>query len=49
MKDPYEKVASAGVDVHHKFSNVTFRSACGEVVRRERLDHLDRLCNRKHG
>ena len=38
----YEKVASNGMDVHYKFSQVTFRDAQGEIVRRERLDHPDR-------
>jgi transposase len=30
------------MDVHYKFSTVTFRDAAGRVVRRERLDHSDR-------
>lgn len=38
----YEKVACGGMDVHYKFSNVTFRDAKGKIVRRERLDHRDR-------
>jgi transposase len=38
----YENVACAGMDVHYKFSKVTFRDAQGEIVRRERLDHPDR-------
>jgi len=41
-KDQYEKVACAGVDVHYKFSTVTFRDAWGKIVRQERLDHTDR-------
>lgn len=42
MKNPYDNVACGGMDVHYKFSNVTFRDAEGRVVRRERLDHPDR-------
>jgi len=30
------------MDVHYKFSNVTFRDASGKVVSRQRLDHPDR-------
>jgi transposase len=30
------------MDVHYKFSNVTFRDAGGKVVSRQRLDHPDR-------
>jgi transposase len=30
------------MDVHYKFSNVTWRDAMGKVVMRERLDHRDR-------
>jgi transposase len=30
------------MDVHYKFSNVTFRDQAGRVVRRERLDHARR-------
>ncbi|MFA5863320.1 MAG: hypothetical protein WC975_01385 [Phycisphaerae bacterium] len=33
----YENVACAGIDVHYKFSKMTFRDAQGEIVRRERL------------
>jgi hypothetical protein len=29
------------MDVHYKFSNVTFRDAGGKVVSRQRLDHPD--------
>lgn len=42
MKNPYAKVACAGMDVHYKFSNVTFRDVNGRMVARERLDHRDR-------
>jgi len=35
-------VACAGMDVHYKFSNVTFRDDKGEVISRQRLDHPDR-------
>lgn len=42
MKKMYEKVACGGMDVHYKFSNVTFRDSAGKVVCRERLDHCDR-------
>lgn len=40
--DPYEKVACGGMDVHYKFSRVTFRDRGLGVVRRERLDHANR-------
>jgi len=48
MKNLNSNVACAGMDVHYKFSNVTFRDAQGEVVSRQRLDHPDRqkLCRR---
>ena len=39
---PYEKVACGGMDVHYKFSRVTFRDEQGDVVARERIDHVDR-------
>jgi len=42
MKKVNSNVACAGMDVHYKFSNVTFRDACGKVVSRQRLDHPDR-------
>jgi transposase len=42
MKSVYGSVASAGLDVHYKFSSVTMRSEGGQVIRRERLDHPDR-------
>ena len=35
-------VACAGMDVHYKFSNVTFRDASGKLVSRRRLEHPDR-------
>jgi transposase len=38
----YSNVACSGMDVHYKFSKVTFRDGQGEIVRRERLDHPDR-------
>ena len=41
MKNVYGSVASAGLDVHYRFSNVTMRGAAGEVIRREKLDHPD--------
>ena len=47
MKNQYGKVACAGMDVHYKFSSVTFRDADGCVVGRERLDHRDREGLRK--
>jgi transposase len=45
MKNIYSSVACGGMDVHYKFSTVTFRDEAGRVVRRERLEHprLDRL------
>ncbi len=36
MKKTYLNVACAGMDVHYKFSNVTFRDPSGKVVRRQR-------------
>ncbi len=42
MKKVNSNVACAGMDVHYKFSNVTFRDASGKVVSRQRLDHPDR-------
>ena len=42
MKKIDSNVACAGMDVHYKFSNVTFRDAGGKVVSRQRLDHPDR-------
>jgi transposase len=42
VKNVYGSVASAGLDVHYKSSNVTMRGAAGEVIRREKLDHPDR-------
>lgn len=42
MKNAYGSVACGGMDVHYKFSDVTWRGVMGEVVHRERLDHRDR-------
>ncbi len=42
MKKINSNVACAGMDVHYKFSNVTFRDDSGKVVSRQRLDHPDR-------
>lgn len=42
MNNMYSKVACGGMDVHYKFSNVTFRDKAGRVVRRERLRHPPR-------
>ncbi len=42
MKNLKSNVACAGMDVHYKFSNVTFRDSDGRVVARQRLDHPDR-------
>ncbi len=42
MKNVSSNVACAGMDVHYKFSNVTFRDADGKVVSRQRLDHRRR-------
>jgi len=42
MKCLYSNVACGGMDVHYKFSNVTFRDSAGKIVRRERLDHPER-------
>jgi len=48
MKNVYSNVACAGMDVHYKFSNVTFRDPGGEVVRRERLVHPRRRELQEH-
>jgi len=42
MKCLYSNAACGGMDVHYKFSNVTFRDSAGNVVRRERLEHPQR-------
>jgi transposase len=42
MKNVYSNVTCGGMDVHYKFSNVTFRDKSGRVVRRERLNHTSR-------
>jgi len=42
IMDPYAEVAYGGMDVHYKFSRVTFRDRKLRVVRRERLEHKDR-------
>lgn len=48
MKNIYSNVACGGMDVHYKFSNVTFRDEAGRVVRRERLKHPQRGQLREH-
>jgi hypothetical protein len=35
-------ISTAGVDVHYKFSKVALCDERGQLVRRERLDHVDR-------
>jgi len=42
MKTSDSSIACAGMDVHYRFSNVTFRDQHGNVVSRQRLDHTDR-------
>ena len=42
MKKVNSNVSCAGMDVHYKFINVTFRDAGGKVVSRQRLAHPDR-------
>jgi len=42
MKELKSNVACAGMDVHYKFSNVTFRDARGKLLSRQRLEHPDR-------
>ena len=44
----YENVACCGMEVHYKFSNVSFRDPEGRMIRRERLDHPDREKLRQH-
>jgi len=46
MKNVYDNVASAGGDVHYRFSKVALADRTGRVVRRERLDHQDRAALR---
>lgn len=48
MRNWYENVACGGMDVHYRFSDVTWRDGLGHVVRRERLDHRDRSRLRAH-
>jgi transposase len=48
MKNINLNVACAGMDVHYKFSNVTFRDKAGRAVRRERLKHPQRAELREH-
>ena len=48
MKNIYSNVACGGMDVHYKFSAVTFRDEAGRVVRRERLEHPQRGQLREH-
>jgi transposase len=43
MKSVYENVSSVGLDVHYKFTTVSMRNQEGKVVRRERLEHRDRV------
>ncbi len=42
MKKISSNIVCAGMDVHYKFSNVTFRDASGKVVSHQRLYHPDR-------
>ena len=48
MKNIYSSVACGGMDVHYKFSTVTFRDEAGRIVRRERLEHPQRDRLREH-
>jgi len=43
MKNVYESVRAVGLDVHSKFTTVSMRDGQARVVRRERLDHWDRV------
>jgi transposase len=43
MKSVYENVRAGGLDVHYKFTTVSMRDEQAKVVRRERLDHRDRV------
>jgi len=43
MKNVYESVRAVGLDVHSKFTTVSMRDGQARVVRRERLDHRDRV------
>ena len=42
MNNVSSNVTCGGMDVHYKFSNVTFRDKAGCIVRRERLKHPQR-------
>jgi transposase len=42
MKKINSNIVCAGMDVHYKFSNVTFRDSSGKVISRQRLNHPDR-------
>jgi len=48
MKNIYSSITCGGMDVHYKFSAVTFRDEAGRVVRRERLEHPQRCQLREH-
>lgn len=41
------RISTAGVDVHYKFSKVAMCNERGQLVRRERLDHVDREALRR--
>jgi len=41
------KISTAGVDVHYKFSKVALCDERGQLIRRERLDHVDREALRR--
>lgn len=48
MNNIYSNVTCGGMDVHYKFSNVTFRDKNARVVRRERLNHPQRAQLQEH-
>jgi len=48
MKNLYSSVTCGGMDVHYKFSNVTFRDKAGNIVRRQRLAHPQRNELKEH-
>jgi transposase len=48
MNNIYSNVTCGGMDVHYKFSNVTFRDKNARVVRRERLNHPQRSQLQEH-
>jgi transposase len=47
MKTTYDNAVCGGMDVHYKFSQVTFCDSAGGIVGREQLEHPDRVLLRE--